>query len=1122
MRRSASENPRTRSRRVACLAERCEPRYLLSAIGSDQTVTGTIASATQVDSYTFDASAGQSVWAAAGDTAAGSVLRINLALQAPDGTLVTQAAGIPGTNVYATNLTQTGTYTLKVSGANGTLGDYAMTLALPGVAPVSGTDAGPIDSGAYHTASIGAGDLDVYTISGTQGGSLLAAIGKLDSTAAFRPQIIVFSPSGAPLANVTNSIGTNTLVQNLPATGTYYVVAGDQFSNQTGDYAITVATFAGPQISDADSGPISSGQHVTGTIGVGDFDVYTINASSGGSLLAAIGNTDANSPMHPQMMVFSPSGALLADVANAVGTNTLVQNLPATGTYAIVAIDQFSNNTGHYALSVARFGGSQTVSPGEEGGPIASGAYVTGTISLGDFDIYTLSGTSGGSLLTTIGNIDAASTAHPQMLIFSPSGQLLGNVAGATGVNDLEQNLAETGTYSVVALVQFSNQTGRYALSAAAFAGPQITDSDSGPISSGQRVTGTIDLGDFDIYTISANVGGSLLAAIGNTDSSSSAHPQILVFSPSGTLLANVAAATGTNTLVQNLPATGTYAVVALVQFGNQAAHYALSVARFGGSQTVSAGDEGGPLASGEYRTGSVSPGDFDVYTISASVGQTLVAALGGLDNPPPMHSQLMVFSPTGALLDNQASLNGASTLLTDLTTAGSYAIVALGQFGNTGGGYGLTVVEAGGSATQTVSPGHQGGPLTSGQRTLGKIAPGDIDAFSFNLAPGNGAFWTVGKTVNNSFAPRLIVLDPNGTVLSNATNAQGTATSLAGAGATAAGTYLALVMDGTGGKPGEYALTGVAVPAAQAPDDDGGALAPGQPRAGALPPGDADVYTVSATAGQKFTINLAKTGTTTFTPGLIVYGAGGNIVGSNAGATTSVVITSATAGTYTIVVADRFGTGSGAYSIGLNTPTGADNYPPKLLAAEFRYNDRPLTLRLAFSENVSASFQTSAFVLRNLTTGQTIDPASLAITFSAVTNEIYFGFTPLTGGVLPDGNYHLSIPAASLTDEAGNPLTSDVSLDFYVLAGDANRDRTVSFSDLLIIAQNYGQPGKSFSQGDFNYDGTVNFSDLLILAQNYGKSLPAPAAATPAAAAAFSPVPVDASTDLLSRKRRR
>jgi hypothetical protein len=63
-------------------------------------------------------------------------------------------------------------------------------------------------------------------------------------------------------------------------------------------------------------------------------------------------------------------------------------------------------------------------------------------------------------------------------------------------------------------------------------------------------------------------------------------------------------------------------------------------------------------------------------------------------------------------------------------------------------------------------------------------------------------------------------------------------------------------------------------------------------------------------------------------------------------------------------------------------------------------------------------------------------------------------------------------------------------AMERRTLPGDANRDGTVNFSDLLILAKNYGGAGRTWSQGDFNGDGVVNFADLLVLAKNYGQTV--------------------------------
>jgi hypothetical protein len=116
--------------------------------------------------------------------------------------------------------------------------------------------------------------------------------------------------------------------------------------------------------------------------------------------------------------------------------------------------------------------------------------------------------------------------------------------------------------------------------------------------------------------------------------------------------------------------------------------------------------------------------------------------------------------------------------------------------------------------------------------------------------------------------------------------------------------------------------------------------------------------------------------------------------------------------------------------------------------------------------------------------------------------------------GVLPDGNYRATLPAGSVADAAGNPLAADDTLDFFVLAGDANRDRVVNFADLLVVAKNYNKAGATYAQGDFDYNGTVNFGDLLILAKSYNKTLAAPAAAlAPVAALAAAAAALPSST---------
>jgi rhamnogalacturonan endolyase len=160
--------------------------------------------------------------------------------------------------------------------------------------------------------------------------------------------------------------------------------------------------------------------------------------------------------------------------------------------------------------------------------------------------------------------------------------------------------------------------------------------------------------------------------------------------------------------------------------------------------------------------------------------------------------------------------------------------------------------------------------------------------------------------------------------------------------------------------------------------------------------------------------------------------------------------------------------------------------------------------LQFTFNRAVDANLLRAALVLQNLTTGATIPASAMTVTTAGTSARVSFA-TPLS-----DGNYRATLPAGSALTTLGDGLPAARTLDYFVLAGDANRDRSVNFDDLLILASNYNTAGRTFSQGDFDYTGTVNFDDLLILASRYNGSL----AGAPAAIGAPPPPAALGSTE--------
>jgi hypothetical protein len=202
---------------------------------------------------------------------------------------------------------------------------------------------------------------------------------------------------------------------------------------------------------------------------------------------------------------------------------------------------------------------------------------------------------------------------------------------------------------------------------------------------------------------------------------------------------------------------------------------------------------------------------------------------------------------------------------------------------------------------------------------------------------------------------------------------------------------------------------------------------------------------------------------------------------------------------------------GDGAHQIAIRVASGAgvalannsatspelkvtiDTVAPAVDSVTFSFDAPGQRLAYAFTQEVIAA-GADVLVLKNLTTDTTVLGSSVVASL-APANQAGFTF----GGALPDGNYHAAIAAGALMDAAGNALDDGAGFDFFVLAGDANHDRTVDFNDLVPLAQHYnGEAGALWIDGDFNADGLVDFNDLVLLAQNYNVTLEPPVAPPP------------------------
>jgi len=161
---------------------------------------------------------------------------------------------------------------------------------------------------------------------------------------------------------------------------------------------------------------------------------------------------------------------------------------------------------------------------------------------------------------------------------------------------------------------------------------------------------------------------------------------------------------------------------------------------------------------------------------------------------------------------------------------------------------------------------------------------------------------------------------------------------------------------------------------------------------------------------------------------------------------------------------------------------------------------------RLIFASDAFDLYPSIGVGLSNGAFASLANGIALRLTGLAITDGTFdIGTGTLSVGALPQqvrgwiasglaGGYGITSSAADAAHGVGYAMSGSALQLKRTLYGDTNLDGTVDFTDLLNLAQHYGQTNAVWSEGDFNYDGTVNFADLLALGQNFGKPLTAAA----------------------------
>src|SRR3989442_650473 len=510
----------------------------------------------------------------------------------------------------------------------------------------------------------------------------------------------------------------------------------------------------------------------------------------------------------PWIRLVSPFGAVVGiRSAGVAGVDTGALAI-SSGTYTVIVgsyLSGYFDGTGSYLLTLAQGPGAVVVSNGDEGGPMTNRNTKPRNTNHVHFAYCTFTSTKSDYIALSMGAVSPIS-AHfaPWIRLVSPSRSFFFNDTAATEIYTLSLHDALPISYTVIVgsyLSGYFDGTGSYLLTLAQGPGAVVVSNgdEGGPMTYGATYAGNIYQRDFDTWTFTATQGDYIALSMGAV-SPISAHfaPWIRLVSPTGALLGNSSTGQSASHISAIPPPSRTDTPIVLSYLSGYfdgTRSYLLTLAEGPGAVVVSNGDEGVSMLNDTASAEIYSLSLHDALPISATQGDYIALSMGAV-SPISAHFApwIRLVSPTGALLGNSSTGQGASDIAATAPTSGTYTVIVgsylSGYFDGTGS-YLLTLAQGPGAVV--VSNGEEGGPMTNGANA-GSIYQGDFDTWTFTATQGDHITLSMGAVtpVSAHFAPWMRLVSPTGVLLANSST--GAATAQITVTAPTSGTYTVIV----------------------------------------------------------------------------------------------------------------------------------------------------------------------------------------------------------------------------------------------------------------------------------------------------------------------------------------
>jgi plastocyanin len=218
------------------------------------------------------------------------------------------------------------------------------------------------------------------------------------------------------------------------------------------------------------------------------------------------------------------------------------------------------------------------------------------------------------------------------------------------------------------------------------------------PIASGETTIGDLSLpGQVDQYSFYGGSGDTVIIRM-----DMSFWPQIVLQAPNGAVVASAYGDDSTE-IVFKLSQTGVYYISCSRHEPLYGGAYSMSLIKNPGSVTSEEDPEGGPIESGQTKTGSIAPSaDLDVYTFFAGAGDIVTVRMD-MGFWPRIYLQ----APDGTIVASTYGDDSAAITAFTVDQTGTYFIICAAHEPGYAGNYGVSLTLIPGPGVQCEDGGY-------------------------------------------------------------------------------------------------------------------------------------------------------------------------------------------------------------------------------------------------------------------------------------------------------------------------------------------------------------------------------------------------------------------------------